>query len=248
MQLQINTKNEPEKLWLKPLILLSMGIYFGYNILSGNLNNYINERFMWLSYLATGLFCLMALAALVDALRQSNPAGLRLGARKITWSMLGVAALPLIFGVMVPSRPLGVDAINGGVSTRAVLGTTQASTFTIPPERRNILDWLRSFGETQDYESFNGQPVDLIGFVYREPHFEENQFMVSRFTMSCCVADASALGLPVVHTGDVALTDGAWVNVRGKIEVGTFDSDVLPIIHASAVEMIEQPQQPYLYP
>src|SRR5687767_13241863 len=45
--------------WLKTLLLLGLGAYFAYNISSGNLSNYINVRFVWLSYVAAGIFLLL---------------------------------------------------------------------------------------------------------------------------------------------------------------------------------------------
>ena len=45
--------------WLKTAILLGLGLYFIYNLLSGNLTNYINARFAWLSWVAAPLFLLL---------------------------------------------------------------------------------------------------------------------------------------------------------------------------------------------
>jgi uncharacterized repeat protein (TIGR03943 family) len=236
--------------WLSIALQGGLGLYFAYNIWSGNLSNYINERFVWLSYIAVIILFVMTVFAAYRTVRYGSQAdtGYSFSApQRISWSLLFFASIPLIFGVMVPSAPLGAEAVNGGVSTRAVLGTNQSS-FTIPPENRNILDWLRMFGSAADMEAFNGQPVNLSGFVYREPVFDDDQFMVSRFTVSCCVADASAIGLPVQYDGAIELTVGIWVQIQGRMEVGEFDGDILPIIQTETVELIEQPAHPYLYP
>jgi uncharacterized membrane protein YcgQ (UPF0703/DUF1980 family) len=42
--------------WAQTAILLGLGLYFAYTIASGNLTNYINAAFAWLSYLAAALF------------------------------------------------------------------------------------------------------------------------------------------------------------------------------------------------
>jgi len=243
--------DEAVRAWFRVVVMGGLGVYFAYNIYTGNLANYINARFVWLSYVATVLFFLLALAATVINIRRARSKGKRgtFIARNtaITWGVLVTAAIPLVLGVMVPSQPLGADAINGSLSTTAVRGTNQAN-FTIAPENRNVLDWLRAFNDSDDFAAFNGQPVDVIGFIYREPSFGENEFMVARFTLSCCVADASALGLPVRYDDATTLTEGDWVQVQGELRVQPFGEDEMPVVQVASIEQIEQPEHPYLYP
>lgn len=236
--------------WLQVAILAGLGVYFAYNIFSGNLANYINERFVWLSWIAVVLF--FALAAfsayrLVQGTDEQAAYTFSSAAQTATWSVIVTAAVPLVLGVMIPSQPLGAGAIQGSVSTSAVRGANDSG-FTIPPENRNILDWLREFNTSTDYSVFNGQPADVVGFVYREPDFAPNEFMVARFTVACCVADASALGLPVFYEGADELPTGEWVQVQGSITVDDFGDDVLPIVQGDAVNVVDMPEHPYLYP
>ena len=39
--------------------MIGLGMYFVYNIASGNIPNYVNARFAWLSYVAAALFLLI---------------------------------------------------------------------------------------------------------------------------------------------------------------------------------------------
>jgi uncharacterized repeat protein (TIGR03943 family) len=236
--------------WLRVVILAGLGTYFTYNIVSGNLANYINERFVWLSYVAVVLFFALAVFSVYRIVRAGNalPYGLsEMGAQTVTWSVLAVAAIPLVLGTMIPSQPLGAEAVNGSISTNAVRGANESG-FTIPPENRNVLEWLREFNQSSNYETFNGQPANVVGFVYREPDYAPNQFMVARFTVACCVADASAIGLPVYYEGADDLETGAWVRVEGSILVDDFKEDVLPIVQAETIEGVPEPEHPYLYP
>jgi putative membrane protein len=113
-----------------------------------------------------------------------------------------------------------------------------------------VLDWLRVFNATTDYATLNGEPADVIGFVYTEPDMAPTQFMVARFTVSCCVADANAIGVPVHwNEADVAaLASGQWVRVTGAMQVESFRGDDMPVLQAQAVELIEAPKNPYLFP
>ncbi len=54
-----NHARENAQEWIKTAILFALGFYFIYVIASGNLSNYINARFEWLSYVAAGLFLMV---------------------------------------------------------------------------------------------------------------------------------------------------------------------------------------------
>lgn len=256
---QINTDNKQKKTtpaewqtWSKTAILLGMGIYLTILILTGNLTNYINLRFAWLAYVGAGIFFLLGVVNLYGMMYPQSDktdayATPSTNTYTITWEILAIVAFPLLLAVLVPSRPLGVEAVNGGISFNPV-GVETASTFARNPLDRNILDWLREFNRSDTPAEFNGQEVDVTGFVYREPAFLDDDFMVSRFTMSCCVADAFAIGLPVTFTGAEQFTDGTWVRVQGKLKANDFTESFVPVIYATAVETVKEPTQPYLYP
>jgi uncharacterized repeat protein (TIGR03943 family) len=236
--------------WLKTALLLGLGLYFVYNILSGNLTNYINVRFAWLSYVAAGLFLLIGGYSAYHLLRHHTGEHAHDHSHApLSWGALLIVAIPLVLGTLIPSRPLGVEAVDGdlGLSSGS-LTANSTTTFTISPENRNVLDWLRVINSTEDYATLNGQPADVIGFVYTEPSFGENRFMVARFTMSCCVADASAIGLPTYWADAGTLEQGQWVRVRGTMQVAPFRDDEMPVLQASTVEVTDQPEHPYLYP
>jgi uncharacterized repeat protein (TIGR03943 family) len=244
----------PAQEWLKSLLLLGMGLYFTYIIATGNLANYVNARFAWLSYVAAGLFLLLGISGVFSLLRGNtgehehhhdddhvHP--------RLSWPIFGLLALPLILGVLIPSRPLSSAAAGGSISLSAVsTNNTQTAAFSSNPLEWNVLDWLRAFHNSGDPASFNGKQVDVIGFVYREPTFGKNQFMVARFAISCCVADASAIGLPVVWDKAGSFKQDTWVRVKGALQAGDFRGDSVPMLQAASVETVEQPAHPYLYP
>ena len=228
--------------WAKALLLLGMGIYLAYLIASGNLTNYINLRFAWLAYVGTAIFLLLALVSVYVCLKPGS------GHQhyQISWDMLVIVAFPLLLAILIPSRSLGIEAINGGISLSPV-GVESPAAFRRSPLDRNILDWLREFNRATP-ASFNGQQVDVTGFVYREPSFAEDGFMVARFTMSCCVADAYPIGMPVSSEAAGDFNAGDWVRVTGELRAGKFGADFMPVIIASELEAIDEPAQPYLYP
>ncbi len=237
--------------WAKSLILFGMGIYLTLLILTGNLDNYINQRFAWLVVVGALLFFVLGLTALNRSL---NPEPHDHDHHHhdhdhhhhyhITWDILLVVAFPLLLAVLIPSRSLGIEAVNGGVSLNpvGVAGVTRS------PLDRNILDWLREFDRASTPAQFNGTPVDVIGFVYREPIHPENGFMLARFTMSCCVADAFPIGMPVIAADVGEYAAGDWLRLQGELKASTFGADILPVVFADSIERIDEPRQPYLYP
>jgi len=248
---------DPTQNWLRVGILAGLGVYFAYNIVSGNLANYINVRFMWLSYVATGLFLVLAVTSLLQLFRQDEDVCGDVGCtchhdghdheHGTTWAVLVTVALPLLMGVMIPSQPLGANAVNGSIRTSAV-NSANSSGFAIAPEQRNVLDWLREFNASDDHATINGQRANVIGFVYKEPDYPDGYFMVARFTVSCCVADASAIALPVQYSDAGQLEQGAWVRVSGSVEVRDFQGDTAPVIREATVNAVDTPEHPYLYP
>ncbi len=101
---------------------------------------------------------------------------------------------------------------------------------------------------SDDINSFNGKQANVVGFVYREGTYPDNEFMVVRFTVSCCVADASALGLPVISDQASQFPTDTWVQISGTLKVDKFRGDNWPILQAATITKIDQPEHPYLYP
>jgi uncharacterized repeat protein (TIGR03943 family) len=160
-------------------------------------------------------------------------------------------ALPVILGTFMPAQPLGSSAlINKGLATTAPLRTNAEGSplwIDVASEDRNVLDWIRAFNTAADPQTLSGQPAEVIGFVYNDPRLEQGQFLLGRFTLTCCVADAVAIGLIVEFPGTEFIPDNTWVRVRGPIRVGQLAGELLPRIEAETIEEIPLPEQPYLY-
>ena len=251
-------RNVMLQLWFKAALMIGMAIYLIDNIATGNILNYVNVRFAWLSYVAAALFLVIGVFSIWHLLRDHGHGETHDHAHghdheghhhdPISWKVLLLLSVPLLIGVLIPSKPLGADAVSGGVSLSSAASVTAGNpqAFNVPPLQRTVLDWLRAFNDA-DPKQFNGQPADVIGFVYTEPSFDKNEFMVARFAISCCVADAMAIGVPV-YWDKPALPQGQWIEVKGAFNVGTFKGDQVPVLEATSIDQVEQPAHPYLYP
>ncbi len=235
---------------VKSVLLLGLGVYFLQLWLGGDLHNYVNARFGWLPILSAGLFLILALDGIAAGLRGARAPHLHHWLdhthRAPSWPVLAVVAVPLMLGTLVPSQPLGARAVGGdlgldpGAFDGAIVPASDSLEWT-------VLDWLRAFS-SGSADRISGKEADVIGFVYRRDEDPKDAFVVMRFLMSCCSADAYAVGMPVVWANAEALPVDSWVRVHGTVAVGNFRGQNLPILTATAVENnIERPKQAYLY-
>ncbi len=98
-----------------------------------------------------------------------------------------------------------------------------------------------------DPASFVGKEVELSGFVFREEDLTNNELIVGRFGMTCCVADSSIFGLIVEGETLNSFKDDQWVTVKGTIKVKEYNGWTLPSLSVSNITLIDEPDTPYVY-
>lgn len=96
-------------------------------------------------------------------------------------------------------------------------------------------------------EKFVGKKVEVLGFIFREHDFEEDQFVIARFGLSCCVADASVFGTLASFPEARQYGDDKWVKLKGTLSTVKYQEWLLPNIDVSSIEVVEQPDSPYVY-
>ncbi len=255
---------------LRGIIFIGWGFFLVQKVESGEIQYYINQRYLFLVFLGAVAFVGLGLVTLMNALQTTKPTASTAGHShqaeengfsdhhdpETTGSLpvLGtlVIAIPLLLGLIIPARPLGSSALtNRGVDAAAPLIRRvggSATTLNQATTDRSVLDWVSLFSAASDPGIYSGQDAQVTGFVYHDPRLPKNQFFVSRFVITCCVADASALGMLVTWTGSEKLAENGWVQVKGSIFTATVGGQVLPGITAQAVDPIATPDQPYLSP
>ena len=235
-------------------VLLGLAAVLAMRHLDGSLGYYINLRYGWLTLVAIACLAVLGLAVLATGLRRGTGAA---AARvPLPWLGVGLLALPVALA-LIPPRPLGTDAMAtralqlGSVPATAGLAVTAEATIAEDNVPRTVLDWLVLFHQADtgaaDLTRFAGRSARVRGFVYRDERFPTGTFMVSRFLLSCCVADAAPIGLAVRWPDADFLDDDAWVWVSGEFAVETFLDERVPVLVATEVTPADQPPQPYLY-
>jgi uncharacterized repeat protein (TIGR03943 family) len=193
---------------------------------------------------AGGGLAVIGVHGLVRSLRSAS-AGEHGHAPGVAW-LLG---LPLLALLLVSPPALGSFAVERQGS--APPATVGAGFMELPAPREGAVDLaLREYVSRALYDlgrSLDGVPVRLVGFVTPD---DDGGYRLSRFTVNCCAADATAFSVTVV--GDSARPADSWLEVTGRWEPrpghepGTL-SEEPPLIVAERVSVVPAPDEPYEY-
>jgi uncharacterized repeat protein (TIGR03943 family) len=168
----------------------------------------------------------------------SSLLGPRLGA--------GLLILTALLGFWVEPRPLSSQtALNRGVSPYLGVSRSQPQAFRpkLDPRQRTLLDWVPTLDVYPDPYTYENQPVRVQGFVI--PDEQPDHFVIARFLVSCCAADAYPVGLPVRWPEAEQLTADSWLRLEGRMAVEQRDGQSQLVIAAEQVEPIPVPPNPY---
>jgi uncharacterized repeat protein (TIGR03943 family) len=156
---------------------------------------------------------------------------------------------------LVPLVPLGADAVGdrqaNAVSERRAASGGGDDAERVTGGKVTMLDFVdRTVNDpTNPYTD----PVTITGFVSPEPvgAAKGPGFVLSRFVMSCCAADALPLSV-FVRTDEARPDYGTWVTVTGTHVAPPED---LPdgdrplteniVLEAETITEIDQPSRPY---
>ena len=158
---------------------------------------------------------------------------------------VGLIVLPVITVLALPPASLGSYA----ASRRSTFssGGIVASAGDIASGDLSLLDvagGLRSSDGAAALSERAGEEVDFTGFVTKDPGAPADEFLLTRFLVSCCVADALSVNIRVVGAPPGRFKADDWVRVSGKFY--PLGRDV--IVDASDIVAVERPKRPYLSP
>ncbi|SHK95876.1 TIGR03943 family putative permease subunit [Desulforamulus aeronauticus] len=105
----------------------------------------------------------------------------------------------------------------------------------------NYLELL--FDMLDNQQRYLGKELEVTGFILHHKALKPDQYLVARYAIACCAADATIIGFVV--EGTTSIPDNSWVKIRGTVT--HFDQDSQPIVKVTSIEQIEQPTDPYIY-
>ncbi|MGB3296351.1 MAG: TIGR03943 family protein [Phormidesmis sp.] len=238
--------------YLDILALSAWGILFLYYWLSDQLKLLIHPRFFW-AVVAAGIILLVLAGMRAMAIRRPQIAASSPHIRTLPvgWGSM-LLLIVAVAGVVIPIQPLGSQAAlqeGFGLAELPPL-RTQVQRFTggVRPEERNLSDWARTLAVYPEPDSYQGDPVDVSGFVVYAPELPDGMLMITRFVIRHCAIDAVPIGLPVMlEKPRSAYPQDGWFVVKGEMATVEIGGTRRLAIAPTEIASIPEPDDPYEY-
>jgi putative membrane protein len=222
---------------VRALALVIWAGLFAWLWASGESVRYLGPRTQWVVPVGAIGLALAAAGYLLATRHEVHP---RISRRE----GLGLAALvvPVVAAAVLAHAQLGALAASNKLSSRGIDSAALARLASRGAEEIGFLQ-LNAAGRDEQLSRelglASGAPVELTGFVSETG----NPFTLSRFYMTCCVADAVPVGVRVdaaVRRRDPRRDE--WLHVTGVLA----RRDREWIVRALRIERTDAPSHPYL--
>jgi len=156
----------------------------------------------------------------------------------------------VILGVILPSGQISsatADQRIGNFNTVALDSNVKSiNSFNTNTKNYNIGDWIVSLSYNPDLNYYKGKEVGVTGFVFVPDNLPENIFILGRFVIRCCAADATPVGLRVKYDWRDEFKQDQWLRVTGKFDIANINGIEELIIVPDKIEETEIPDRPYI--
>ena len=221
------------------LFLTWAGTY-AWLLFSGRYLVFLRPGFWILLLAALCISCAFLTAVLFRAL---SPRAFGPGAKVLV--RMGVLMLPLLYLVVAQQEPLGSHAFKNRSANPAIfrsIAESKTSGAISKDGRITLLELLLNF------KAYRGKRITTEGMVYRDETTPAKHFLVFRFLIVCCAADALPASVLVESDQADTFAVDSWVCLEGILDLKVVDGLVFPLIKANKITSIEVPALPYLYP
>ena len=213
---------------------------FWFLLVTGRWSLYLSTRTRWVVPVGAALLSGAAIGKLVT-LRGDSPEPL---GRSRSWALAGMAA-PVLLILVLPPATLG--SFSAGRRASFVGAGVTSSAAEVASGSISMLDVgaAQTSNEGLDaLESRAGEQVTLVGFVVRQADTPADEILLTRYIVTCCVADATIAQVRVVDVPAGRFSTDQWVQVTGRI----YPLGREVIVDATSVVGVPRPTKPYLTP
>jgi uncharacterized repeat protein (TIGR03943 family) len=198
---------------------------------------YLSARTAWLVPVG-GILLLLAAIGKVMSIRSSET-GFSL--RDVAGMV--VLAIPVVVVLALPPASLGSFAAGRRSQLSAAAFVPNVEDIaTGDLSLADVAGAVRSDEAMAALRARAGAEVSFIGFVNRRSGMPADEFLLTRFLISCCVADALSVEVRVVGSPPGEFAKDHWVRVTGLLY--PLQNEV--VIDATEVERVPEPKHPYL--
>ena len=212
------TATEPTKRWSPSrlagaAVLGAWAVLFWWLLLSGRENFYLSTRTRWVVPVGATLLTLASVGRIATArTREAEPIG-----RREAWVM-GAVVLPVVLIMALPPATLG--QFSAGKRAGFASAGVSTSAADIASGELTLIDVAA--GQTSPegeaaLASRAGERVDFVGFVTRYGDTPADELFLTRYVVTCCVADATIAQVRVVNVTPGSFEPNDWIEVIGPI-------------------------------
>lgn len=225
------------------LVLTAWAAMFWWLLATGRVNLYLSTNTSWVVPVGAVLLTAAAIGRLASARgSESEPIGRR------EEVILALMVVPVILVMVLPPATLG--SFSASKKTAYSPGVTLSSSFYDDITSTSEITLLSiAAGQTSNQGSQAlakraGADVDFIGVASRDPSTPADEFLLTRYVITCCVADATIVQVRVVNVSPGAIQPNDWVEVRGQL----YPLGRTMLVNADSVAVVPRPAKPYLTP
>jgi uncharacterized repeat protein (TIGR03943 family) len=244
---QLPVTSSAHKTWSQPrlaggLVLIAWAVLFWWLYLSGRVNLYLSTRTSWVVPIGASLLTASAIGRVVAA-RASDPEALRVREAVV----MALMVVPVIVVMVLPAGTLG--SFSAAKKTPFSSVTLSQSFYDQITSTSEITLLSVAAGETSTegaraLAKRAGSDVDFVGIVSHDSSMPADEFMLTRYVITCCVADATIVQVRVVNVVPGAVQPDTWAEVKGQI----YPLGRSVIVSAGSVRTVPRPARPYLTP
>jgi putative membrane protein len=227
--------------WLESAaVLFIWAVLIGWLTASGSYEKFLRPELWVLMLWALLILVLFSWAML----RQMSPS-IKERQEFPTYVKLGTLIVPLFFILMAQQQSLGSYAFEkkGGPGSFSDMKSALKGP-ALPPNDGNV-SILQIIDNLDDWK---GERITTEGMVYRSEDLPDQTFVLYRFLMVCCAADAVPLGLFIETDNAGTFEPDTWVSVRGLLSIQAMGGVDSPYIKAEQISLADAPVNKYLYP
>jgi uncharacterized repeat protein (TIGR03943 family) len=222
------------------IVLGAWAALFWFLWVSGREAFYLSTRTDWVVPVAAVLLSVATIGRLASA-RVTTPQPL--GVREL-WIM-GLMVVPVVLVLAAPPRTLGTFS----ASKRAAFSGTGFATSAkdIGSGELTLIDVAAGQTSPEGERALAGragETIDFVGFVSIRDDTPADELLLTRYVVTCCVADATITQVRVVNVTPGEFADEDWVEVTGTI----YPIGREVIVDATDIVKVERPDRPYLTP
>ena len=226
----------------KIFILIAFSIFYLKIILTNEIKQYVHPRFIPFAIFAMVAMFLISLFLVKDIFNNKK--------KRLKLKNYIIFLIPLVMILFMQSTT--TKSITNQTSSQPESDSSENCQIDIEDDiikvsPRNFVSSLNEIYNNTD--EYNGDEIEISGFVYKDKTLKENEFIIGRNMMVCCAADMQIVGFTCDNNNNLqTYENNTWIIIKGKIKKSTSGSGSSPIIELESIEKDPNPDASYVYP